>query len=525
MIGSRLRDIAERAPDETAVVYGARRLTYAALNRRACRLANALSGAGIRKGDRVASLLYNGNEFVELFFATAKIGAVFVPINFRLAPPEVGRILASCAPRVLVTESAFGEVLAPLAGEGFFPPCLVEAGEAGLEDRLGRGVLAYDPWVEAALEDEPEVALAVHDDQLILASSGTTGEPKGAVWTHATTWFSSMAKIIDFGLDASDVTVVFGPLFHVGPLMDLAVPVLLCGGRLVVGPSRRFDPTELLETIEREAATVVTIYPTMWRRVLAASGLERFELASLRALFTGGEIMPVPLLHQIYARFPHAGFVNTYGSTEAGPITTFLAPEHQVNKVGSIGRPAFGVEMRIVDERGRVLGDGEVGEIAVRSPFVCKGYWGKPDATADALRGGWWHTGDLASKDADGFVWIAGRQKDMIISGTENIYPIEVEQVIASLAGVSEVAVVGVPDEHWGESVVAVVVCEAGVGLEAAQVIEHCRRHLASYKKPRQVLFRESLPRPGGSKVSKASLRAMVAAELGPSAGSHGEDA
>jgi fatty-acyl-CoA synthase len=241
--------------------------------------------------------------------------------------------------------------------------------------------------------------------------------------------------------------------------------------------------------------------------------IEDHDLGSLRLLLTGGEPIPVPIVRQIHRRFPGAGFINTYGSTEGGPITTCLLPEDGVRKVGSVGRPAFSVDLRIADETMRPLGPGSVGELLVRSPFVCKGYWNQPAATESQLSDGWWRTGDLAMRDDEGFVWITGRKKDMIISGAENIYPAEVEMVIAELDGVVEVAVVGVPDPEWGEAVAAFVVKTPEASLDAAAVIEHCRRNLASYKKPRHVRFIEGVPRTTVSKISKDALRAQWAAE------------
>jgi fatty-acyl-CoA synthase len=352
--------------------------------------------------------------------------------------------------------------------------------------------------------------VALDDLLMLLHSSGTTGLPKGAMFTHGTALFSSMAKTIDFALTPRDACVVFGPLFHVGPLMDLALPLLLLGGKLVIGASGQFDAERLLATIARERATVVPVYPAMLRRLLAVREIDGYDLASWRLLITGGEPVPIPVLRGMYERLPEVGLVNNYGSTEGGPITTFLDPADKLRKIGSVGKPAFGVEVRIAGEDGRELPPGRVGELRVRSPFVCRGYWNRPDLTAASLREGWWHTGDLGWRDEDGFIWISGRLKDMIKSGTENIYPVEVEQVIASLEGVAETAVVGIPDEQWGEAVAAFVVRTPGSSLDAATVIEHCRQQLAGYKKPRHVVFVDSLPRNTTNKVSKAALRAAL---------------
>ena len=224
--------------------------------------------------------------------------------------------------------------------------------------------------------------------------------------------------------------------------------------------------------------------------------------------------MPVTLLHDVYVRFPQAEFVNTYGSTEGGPITTFLAPADSTRKIGSIGRPAFGVEIRIVGTSDETVPRGNVGELLVRSPFVCSGYWNQPAETAASTLNGWWRTGDLVSLDQDGFLWIEGRKTDMIISGAENIYPIEIERIIAALPGVTEVSVVGVPDDVWGEAVVAFVVGTPGFNLDASTIIDHCKVHLASYKKPKHVRFVNSLPRTTVNKVSKAQLRMQFRSSL-----------
>ena len=511
MIGYQLSINASRYPDVTAVAFGARRYSYAQLNARACRVAHGLTALGIGRGDRVATLVHNCNQFFEIFFAAAKLGAVFVPINFRLVAREVGLIIAACSPKVLLAGSDFAAMVAELKHQPLFPEHLMWVDDTFPVDHEAGADAPYERWLHKHPGHEPEVVVAADEVEMLMHSSGTTGTPKGIVYTHATTLASSVAKIIDFGLTRDDSTVVFGPLFHAGPLLDLALPLLLRGGRVVLGASRQFDPSRLLRTVADERATLMPIYPTMLRRVLALEDLDRFDLASLRLMVTGGEPVPLPVLQRVYDRFPHVGFINTYGSTEGGPATTFLSPAEKVRKLGSVGLPSFSVEVRIVDKQGRALGAGAVGELLVRSPFVCGGYWNQPAATAESLRNGWWHTGDLARRDEEGFIWITGRSKDMIKSGTENIYPIEVEQAIASLAGVTEVGVIGVPDEEWGESVAAFVVQAPGAGLDAAAVVEHCRRQLASYKKPRHVVFVDSLPRNTTNKISKIALRAQFA--------------
>ena len=512
MIGYQLTINAARHPDAVAVVFGARRLTYAALEERACRLANGLAALGVRRGDRVAALLHNCTPFVEALFATAKLGAIFVPINFRLVAREVGALLDACGPRVLLAGEGFADLLATLEAHPNFPRQRIWIDDLLPAQARPDPAHPYEAWLAGQRADEPAEAVARDDVQMLMHSSGTTGLPKGIMFTHATTLASSMAKIIDFGLKASDVVVVFGPLFHAGPLLDLAMPLLLRGGRLALGASRQFDPARLLSTIAAERGTMVQIYPTMLRRVLAeVENPSEYDLTSLRLIITGGEAAPLPVIRGVHERFPHVAFVNNYGTTEAGPITTLLEAAESLRKIGSVGKAAFGVEVRIAGTDDRQLPPGQVGEILVRGPFVCGGYWNRPELTAESSRNGWWHTGDLAWRDDEGFIYISGRSKDMIKSGAENIFPIEVEQVIVTLPGVVEVGVIGVPDEHWGESVAAFVVKAPNTAVDAAAVIAHCRDNLASYKKPRHVLFIDSLPRNTTNKVDKNALRARFA--------------
>lgn len=505
MIGQILSINAEKYAQQIGVVFGSRGYSYADLNGRACRLANALVNMGVAPGDRVAALMNNCNHFVDLFFATAKLGAILVPVNFRLSGGEVERALDNTQPKILFAGHSMKATITQLAGSHAIPSLV-----RWVPDRVALADLPdneHEQWLAQQSAVEPELPVLLTDPHLLIHSSGTTGYPKAAVWTHSTTLNSCCAKIIDFALSASDSTAVFGPLFHVGPLMDIAVPLLLCGGKLVVGESTGFDPALVLNTAAKELVTIMTIYPTMWRRVVQEVNCAQFDLSRLRMLLTGGEPISVALLHEVYARFPNAAFVNTYGSTEGGPITTFLSPADNLRKIGSIGKPAFGVHVRVVGPSDQSVGRGEVGELLVRSPFVCNGYWNQPEETAASTLNGWWRTGDLVSQDEDGFLWIEGRKKDMIISGAENIYPIEVERVIAALPGVREVSVIGVPDDTWGEAVVAFVVAEPMAGLDASRIVDHCKSHLASYKKPRHVRFVESLPRTTVNKVSKASLR------------------
>ena len=513
MIGYQLSINAARHPDSVAVVYGARQLTYAELDERACRLANGLAALGVGHGDRVAALLHNCSQFLEALFATAKLGAMFVPVNFRLVAREVGALLDASGPKVLLAGEGFADLLTTLEAHPTFPRHRIWVDDRPSTEPKPDPAHPYEAWLAAQRADEPAEVIPREAVQMLMHSSGTTGLPKGIIFTHATTLASSMAKIIDFGLTASDVTVVFGPLFHAGPLMDLAMPLLLRGGRVVLGASRQFDPTRLLSTIADQRGTVIPIYPAMIRRILnEVPDLAAYDLRSLRLIITGGEGALIPMIRGVHERLPGVAFVNNYGSTEGGPITTSLAPEDALRKIGSVGKESFGTQVRIADANDQPLPPGQVGQILVRGPLVTPGYWNRPDLTAECWRNGWWHTGDLGRRDEEGFIYIAGRIKDMVKSGTENIYPIEVEQVIVTLPGVVEVGVIGVPDDHWGESVAAFVVQSPGAALDAAAVIAHCLANLASYKKPRHVVFVESLPRNTTNKIDKNALRAQWAA-------------
>jgi fatty-acyl-CoA synthase len=512
MIAIQLAIQAIRQTQRAAVIYGARRLSYQELHERSSRAAQALAADGVKPGDRVAVLLHNGPAFFELLFGCAKLGAVFVPVNFRLAAPEITRILAACTPQMLFAGKSFDALLKTIDDQPSFPRQLRWIDDTAAQSEPPEDH-PYEQWLGAHPATEPEHLPAADATLMLLHSSGTTGLPKGIIHSHATTLASSMAKIIDLELSSDDTTVVFGPLFHAGPLMDLSLPLLIRGGTVVLGASRGFDPQMLLSTIAEHRGTVIPIYPTMLKRVIATPPDPRLNLDCLRLIITGGEAAPIPVIEGTLARFPQAQFINNYGSTEGGPVTTFLAAEDARRKIGSVGRESFSVQVRIEDEQGQVLGPGEVGELVVRSPFVCEGYWNRPRETLAQQRRGWWMTGDLAWRDPEGFLWIAGRRKDMLKTGGENVFPIEVEQVIAAIDGVVEVGVIGVPDKEWGEAVAAFVVTETGHPLDADAVVAHCKAQLASYKKPRHVRFVPGLPRGTTNKVAKNVLRDWWAQE------------
>lgn len=512
MLGHQITIQASRSPHSPAVAFGERRLDYRMLEERAARLAQALVARGLRRGDRVAVLLANCPHFFELLFATTRLGLIFVPVNFRLAPPEVARVVLACRPSLLFAGQGHDAALTAITGIDH-PPEVMRIND---EIEPGPADAPYEDWLAAHPPMPGDTGLdrriTADEPAMLMHSSGTTGLPKAAIHTHGTALASSMAKTIDFGLSPADRAVVFGPLFHAGPLMDLALPLLLRGGSVVLGASRNFDAGTMMQTIARERGTVAPVYPTMLRRMMA-SDIDAHDLSSLRLIISGGEPLTTDLLSRVQQKLPHTEVLNNYGSTEGGPITTFLPRSDAARKPGSVGRPAYGMELRIAGDDGQALPDGEVGEIQVRGPFTCHGYWQRPDLTAAAMCASWWRTGDQGRRDGEGFVWITGRIKDMIKTGTENVYPIEVEDVIASVPGVAEVAVVGVPDPDFGEAVVACVVPLAGVPPSVDAILAACRRDLAGYKKPRQVHFVSALPRTTVNKIDREALRLKLTAE------------
>lgn len=506
MISYQLGQRAAAHPHALALIYGRTRRTYAQLYERACRLASGLLALGVVRGDRIAVVLHNGPQFIEALFAAAKIGAIFVPLNFRLQAAELARQIASLDPRVLMASTQLKDRLLQPG-----PACAllwIDDGEAVDPDETPDD---YETWLQ---KHSPEdFHTDVHPDEALMLghSSGTTSLPKSIIYSHAGAIASCAAKIIDFQLHADDTAVVFGPLFHVGPLYDLTLPLLLRGGRVVLGASRNFDPARLLDTLAAHRGTVLPIYPTMLRRLVAAPATEELDLSALRLILTGGEAAPPALIQSVHRRFPGAEFINNYGSTEGGPVTTFLPAQEGVRKIGSVGRESFSVEVRIADAEGRPLSAGEVGEILVRSPFVCRGYWDQPEATAASLRNGWWHTGDLGWRDEEGFLWIAGRSKDLVKSGGEAIHPLEVENALADLSGIEEVAVIGVPDEEWGEVPAAFIVQRSDATLTGPEIASLCEARLASFKHPRYLVFLDALPRGPTNKVLKNALRSRWA--------------
>jgi fatty-acyl-CoA synthase len=488
-IGSWLTTRAGTSADTVALVSGeGETMTYGELGDRAARWAAVFSGRGIGRGERVAFLGENQPAFVEALFGAARAGIVFVPVNTRLAAPEVAHILTDSGARLLVHDDRAAAVATEAAGE---LPRIVVGTEADAE--------------LAAVEPVPETSgVGLDDPAAILYTSGTTGRPKGAVLTHGNLTWNSLNTLVDVDIVSTDVALVISPLFHAASLGMGLLPVLLKGGTVVL--ERAFDAGRALRLIEEHGVTMLSGVPTTYQFMAEHPDWASTDLSTLAKLTCGGSPVPTRVLEAFEAR--GLSFSQGYGMTETSPGATYLPATRTRAKMGSAGQPHFFTEVRVVDENGESLAPGEIGEIQVRGPNVTPGYHGNPTATAEAFTAdGWFRTGDLGSFDDEGYLFVADRLKDMIISGGENIYPAEVEDLILGLEEVTGAAVIGIPDERWGETPWAVVTLRPGASLTTEQLAEQLNGRVARYKIPKNVVIVDELPRTASGKVRKLDLR------------------
>ncbi len=493
----------ELHPQKPAVCFQGRSTTYAELHARAEAVACWLQSLGIEKGDRVAVLLDNCPEFIELYLACARLGAIFVPFNFRLATPEIDYLLVNCRPRLFVFRDSLADKVTPLNLGGYQPP--LAAAVVG-EKKLNGRVMDYGHTTARFRGERPFVTPSTgpadpEEPQVIMYTSGTTGHPKGAVLTYKKTFFNCLNANIFFKVNYDDIMLLILPLFHSGGLFIQLTPMLYHGGTIVLHP--RFDPARVYADIERHRVTKFLGVPTIYRALLEVPPAERSELGSLKVCAIGGEQVTPELLEACR----DAGFAcrQIMGQTETS-ILLWASEEESLAKPGTVGRPVFHAEVRLLSEDGEPVEPGQVGEIVARGPVVMKEYWRDPELTEAAMSGGWLHTGDLGRCDQDGYYYLVDRARDMFISGGENVYPAEVERVLRQHPLVAEAAVVGVPDPKWGEAGHAFVIAAAGARLEVEELYEHCRRQLASYKVPRRIAFVEEFPRTPLGKVRKFLL-------------------
>ena len=500
-----------RFPHKPAVLMGEQNCTWQELDRRVDRVANALRACGLARGDFVAILLANCPEFIELYFGVARAGLVAVPVNYRLTPRELARILGHARPSLLIVGTAFLDTASEL--EDLLP---------SLTRRwvVGNGTLAgannYEQVLQDAATDAIDSPANENDTFAIFFTSGTTGLPKGAMVSHLNLKANAFNQFVADGSQRQDINLVSTPLYHMGAVF-MGITYMMLGCTQVI--LEHFDPAAWLAAVRQHRATVALLVPTMINAVVNHADLAACAPPSLRLVFYGGGPMPAAVLRRALERL-RCSFTQGYGLTETLEATFLVAADHvldgspqQNKRLASAGREAVDAEVRIVDADGSDIGTGDVGEVLVRSRSVITGYWDMPEETARTIRDGWFHTGDLGYLDDDRYLFLVDRVKDMVITGGVNIYTKEVESVLYDHPAVMEAAVIGLPDEEWGEVVTAAVVLRPGMSVSAEQLIEHCRQSLASYKKPRVVEFLDDLPKNPSGKVLKRELRRVLGRE------------
>ena len=488
-------------PQATALRFLGRSTTWAELHRRVTGLAGALHRRGIGPGDRVMILMLNRPEFVETCLAATMLGAIAVPVNFRLTPPELAYLVEDCGAAVVVTEP----MLAPLAAAvREIAPALTTVIVAGADSDLPAS-LGYEELLAEDGEAPPAVDVPNDSPALIMYTSGTTGHPKGAVLTHTNLAAQTLSAVYTAAPDiTNDVGFVGVPLFHIAGIGNM-LPALTLGIPTVIYPLGAFDPAGLLDVLAEEKVSGIFLVPAQWQAVCAEQTSRPRQLR-LRNLSWGAAPASDTLLRQMAEAFPGCRILAAFGQTEMSPVTCMLLGEDAIRKLGSVGKVIPTVAARIVDEDMNDVPVGEVGEIVYRAPTLMAGYWNKPHATAESFAGGWFHSGDLVRSDDEGYIWVVDRKKDMIISGGENIYCAEVENVLAAHPAIVEVAVIGRPDEKWGEVPVAVAAVSRP-GLRLEDIADLLDEQLARYKHPRALEVVEALPRNPAGKVMKTELR------------------
>lgn len=495
--------------DAEALVSDEGRLTRREMVDRVARLAAALHDLGMQDGDRVAMLAPNGQRYVEFYFGVLWGGGIVVPVNSRFALVEMIEQVRDAEPVALIVDDTFVDLGIQLANGVQSIRALILTGKADAPGCRARTV-RYEDALQAA-KPAADAMRGEDDVACLFYTGGTTGRSKGVMLSHGNLWANAMATIAHLGLDDKLVHLHSGPLFHLGAGGRVYATAVAGGKHVVIS---RFTPEQALSAIAREKVTVATFVPTMLAMLLQLPDLDAYDLSSLRLITYGASPMPETILQECLRRLPQVRFAQSYGMTELSPVATMLGPEdHRLDappgRLRSAGRPVYSAEVRVVDADDRELPRGEIGEIVVRGPIVMKGYWRKPELTAQTLRGGWMHTGDSGYFDDHGYLFVADRIKDMIISGGENVYSIEVENAICSHPEVAQCAVIGIPDPRWGETVHAIVVPRPGArSLTLEAIVAHCRSLIAGYKCPRSIELREEpLPQSSVNKIDKAALR------------------
>jgi fatty-acyl-CoA synthase len=476
------------------------RYTYAQLNERANRAANFLRNTyQVQKGDRVSILAQNSIAYVDLLFGLGKIGAILAPLNWRLTSRELTYIVNDSQPKVLIVGPEFVSVYEEMRSATQVEHII------SLEGAELAGAGSYEESLKQAAGSEPTRPVIEEDDAwCILYTSGTTGRPKGAVLPHRQILWNAINTVISWGLSEKDISPILTPMFHSGGLFVFLVPLFYAGGRIVL--ARNFDPDASLDLIVKEKCTVILGVPTLFQVWMNSPRFAEIDFSHVHFFISGGAPCP-PSLIEAWSKAKGVNMRQGYGLTEVGVNCFSMTDEDALRKRGSVGKPIFHSQMRLVDANGKDVSTGKTGELIIKGPHVCAGYWNNPEATAQSLKDGWFHTGDMARQDEEGYFYIAGRFKDMIISGGENVYAAEVEAVFREHDVVADAALIGQPDEKWGEVGLMIVACKPNRSVSAEELLRFCQRRLAKYKIPKRVQFVETLPYSPYGKVIKAELR------------------
>lgn len=494
-IGELLTKRSYLTPDREGLVCEKIRRTYKELNERANRLANAMKSLGVGYGDRVALLALNEPEYYDMYFGLGKIGAILVPINYRLAGPEIQFIISDCSAKVFVFGKEYKEIVDSIRNE------IPSRDLIAISDEPIEWAKSYEGLINISSAEEPEIMGADDDTLTILYTSGTTGRPKGAELTNKYYFWTSINLSSTLGLDIGNTSLVALPLFHIGAL---AGPpwIVHTGGKAVL--LRTLDPQRFLELLSEEKVTGFGSVPALLDILKWVPDFEKYDWSSVKTILVYAAPVPVTLIKEYAAVGIQVR--QLYGLTE-GNTATVLDPENALSKVGSCGKAFFHAEIRVVDEEGRDVGPDINGEVLLRAPNIMKGYWNRPKDTAETIKDGWLYTGDIGKMDRDGFLYILDRKKDMIISGGENIYPAEIEDLLLHHPKIADVGVVGFAHEKWGEAVKAVVVVKPGEALTEQELIEWCQGKIGRFKIPKSVVFTDTIPRTPTGKILKRVLR------------------
>jgi len=500
IIGKVLAQRAIISPDRTAMISGDKRITYAQLNKRANKMANALMKTGVSPGDRIGVLMHNCNEFIESYFAVVKIGAVLVPLNIRLAPNEFDYILEDCGVSIFLFGSAFDDKVDEMASFSHMSVCIAVGGSV-LDD-----VQDYEEFIAKADDAEPDVSVNEEDLHVIMYTSGTTGYPKGAMLTHANMYSAGIDLLISLHLQFPDKWLVLAPFFHSGSITPFIAGVIRGVTTVIM---ETFEPVGALRLIEKEKIKHVLGVTAIMQMILREPDLDTYDLKSWAMAFLPGSPLPYEVIKEADDRL---GILcqNLWGLTEMCGPGSIMNVEDILKKPGSAGKPYFNVDIRILGVDNTELPPGEIGEIVVSCPHMMIGYWNRPEETKKTIRDGWLYTGDSGTLDEDGFLYVIDRIKDMIVSGGENVYPAEIERVIREIPGGLDVAVIGIPDGKWGEVPKAFIEKPSGLDITSDDIIRYCRSKLAGYKVPKVIEFIRELPRNPSGKLLKKDLRKQL---------------